>query len=146
MHGVRRFLVGIGLAATVAWAAGCGGDSTMPVDLAGHYLLETINGDALPATITYQGVDFVFESGSWDLTATDFSGELTVSAMSVSVTASFSGTYTLSGSTLSLTGTVVVDPPGSSVDLSGQITVSGQDLTMVDNSLGFTITLVFSKQ
>jgi hypothetical protein len=144
MHGGRSFLVGIGLATTVAWAAGCGGDSTMPVDLAGHYLLETSNGNTLPVTVTYQSIDFVFESGFWDLTADTFSGELAITAASIPFTASFSGTYTLSGSTLSVSGTV--DVGGNTDTFSGQLTVSGLDLTMVDNSLGFTITVVFSKQ
>jgi hypothetical protein len=142
MRSGRRILLGTGLAAALAWGVGCG-DSTAPLDVAGHYLLESINGSALPVTVTYQNVDFVFESGFWDLTSSSFSGELSITAMSMPFTASFGGTYSLSGSTLSVTGTVEVY--GVSESFSGQISVSGLDLTMVDNRLGFTITVVFTK-
>jgi hypothetical protein len=42
-----------------------------------------------------------------------------------------------------MTGTAIVE--GNSEDFSGQLTANGRDLTMVDNSLGPTITAVFRK-
>jgi hypothetical protein len=40
----------------------------------------------------------------------------------------------------------MVEAGGTSESFSGQISVGGLDLTMVDNNLGFTITVVFRKQ
>jgi hypothetical protein len=144
MRGGRRLLVGIGLAVTLGWAVGCG-DSTAPADLPGHYVLHAVNGASPPATVTHQDYGFVFRNGFLDFTATDtFTGELSMYLASQTMTASYSGRYRVSGSTVNVRGFVVF--LGTSHWISRVLTASGQDITMVDNTLGFDVTLVFSKQ
>jgi hypothetical protein len=141
----RLFVVGMlaGVAVLSGVAAGCGGDSTGPTtmsEVAGTYNLSTVDGDALPATITQGGLSAQITAGFFKFNADGtLSASLTVAAAGNQVAAPFSGTYTLSGSTasMSLSTSVLGGASGAS---SG--TFSGGD-TFTWKDSGFT--LVYKK-
>lgn len=139
--------------AASAVAFGCGSSTTGPngtpttSSIAGTYNLSTVNGNTLPALLYASAGDSAFMTqGSVVLTSGTyaFSGSerLVVQGVSTTEAQDDSGTYTLSGSTLSLKATG--DTSTTTATVSGStLTVSSVDLG--SNGQG-SYTLVFTKQ
>ena len=117
------------LAFLLAFALGACGDSTEPKDThVGTYQLQSIEGETLPVVL-FEILDFRTEAVSgtlrlnsdetWDLTVNT---RFTIEGVVTTEPISESGTYTLNGTTLTLTG-----GPGS---VSGSLI--GDTLTITD--------------
>ncbi|HKI94854.1 MAG TPA: lipocalin family protein [Gemmatimonadales bacterium] len=134
--------------AVAVFAAGCGSsNSTGPNgSLAGTWTLTTVNGNTLPALFMAAAPDtawitqgtVVLTSTTWNFNAT---AEFSAAGVHTTVPQVDSGTYTVSGSALSLVAT------GDSSVTSG--TVNGNTITVNGVGLGSgtgALTLVFQKQ
>ncbi len=125
---MRRFLIltTAVLAGGLLTACGDDDDITGPESIAGTYILQTVNGDALPATV--QGVEVSAASiqlnsnGTYTLSlTTEFFGEQTDT-----------GTFTVDGSTVNFLDEGDVDEGDR---FTG--TISGDTLTIVDEGNTF---------
>ena len=136
---MRKFLAVMVAAGSIA-LVGCGKDAVGPEDVAGTYALQTVNGQQLPFTLSEDATLKVemlasaitlYSDMTYDWTLTERStadGEITTT------TDSFPGTYSLRGSTITLT-----DQEGS-IDAH----LSGDTMTMnIGGILG--LTLVFTR-
>lgn len=102
MHGLRRVLGSIALVA----ALGCS-DAVSPDDIAGTYILVTVDGETLPTSISIDATAARVESGFYTFNAGGtFTSGYTLSIGSQTTTVPFSGTYSLSGSEIRLTGSI----------------------------------------
>ena len=118
---MRRFLI----LATAVLAGGllpaCGDDPTGPESVAGTYILQTLNGGALPVTVV--GVEV--SAGSIQLnSAGTYTLSLTIDFGPGPLTETETGTFTVDGSTVDFDEGDVDE-----VDFTG--TVSGDTLTIV---------------
>ncbi len=125
---MRRFLI-----LTMAVLAGgllpaCGDDPTGPESVAGTYILQTINGEALPVTVQTD----VVSAGSLQLNS---AGTFTLSFTIDGRPDSESGTFTVDGSTVTLVDEGDVDEGDS---ITG--TVSGNTITFVAEGDTFVLT------
>lgn len=133
--------------AIAVFAAGCSSsNSTGPNgSLVGTWNLTTVNGSSLPAIIQALSPDtvsitqgsVVLTSSTWNFSATI---QLSIAGLHTDTTQADSGTYTVNGSTLSMTAT-----GDTSVTTA---TVNGNTVTVSSVGLGSgtPLTLVFQKQ
>ena len=139
-----RRQIAVLLAGVILTSAACGGgDSSGPASIAGTYTLQTVNNAILPFT-TNQDETFKAEILSWVVTVNEngtysdvFRGRSTDNGVSTVNTITSSGTYTLSGSTVTL-----VNPDDNST-LTG--TVSGTTITIVVDAGVGIFTLRFTR-
>lgn len=135
-----RKLMTLALAATTVVLAACGGsDSTGPESIAGKYALTTVNNAQLPFT-TSQDATYKAEILASAITLRDdktftwdFTGRSTDNGVVDQGTDSFSGTYTVVGSTITL-----LDSEGSTSASLGNGTI-----TMVISGPVGVFTLLF---
>ena len=118
--------------------ASCG-DSVSPDGVSGTYDLTSVNGTAMPSSITIveQGVSiqYTFSSGTWTLRADgtytlSFSSEVTADGVTVSDTHTETGTYTIQEPTTLNFSDSVGDPFSASL-VSGRLTVIEDVFTFV---------------
>ena len=115
---IRRIiavLIVAGIAAGGMWACG---DSTSPSSIAGTYTLVTVNGEEVPFEI--QGMEI---TAGW--IRLDSDGTYTISMTIDGVPPDpGNGTYTVDGSSIGFSG-----------DYTGNGTLSGNTLTLIDNGV-----------
>lgn len=136
---MRKLMI-LALAVTTATLSACGGkDSTGPDSIAGTYTLTTVNNAQLPFT-TSQDATYKAEILASSITLRDdktftwsLTGRSTDNGIVDQGTDSFSGTYTITGSTLTLK-----DPEGSTT-----ATLGDGVITMVIDGPAGRFTLVF---
>lgn len=142
-----RKILTIALAATSIVLAACG-DSSGPDSISGTYTLRTVNGQQLPF-ITDEDETYKAEILSMAITlkadetySAVFTGRSTDNGQPTTNTVPFSGTYSLTGSTLTLDDSEgFLDPDGSV-----NATLSTDTITMVIEGLpGTFFTLVFKR-
>ncbi len=135
--------------ATAVFAAGCGSsNSTGPTgsSLAGTWNLTKVNGSSLPAvvqafppdTVSITQGTVILTSTTWNFHATI---QLSLAGLHSDTTQADSGTYTVSGSTLSMKSAGDTNVTTA--------TVNGTTVTVSNVSLGAgspTLSLVFQKQ
>ena len=139
-----RRIIGVLLAASIV---ACGGDKATGLSaVAGNYTLRTVNGANVPAVVIQTATERdELTGGNVDLAANGtWTGSLTARATIIATGASLSlpiganGTYTVNGSSITLT-----DASDGS-QLTG--TVSGETLTVSgDIGIGAIVTLVFKQ-
>jgi hypothetical protein len=107
-----RIALSAGLAALTAWTAACGSDTTGPGGSnspVGSYTISTVNGKSLPATLYADG-NFLYEVTTGNIALTSNSKYSLVTTYRQTIPGNVEifvdstyGTWTLSGSTISLT-------------------------------------------
>lgn len=141
---MRRQLMAVVL---LALAAACGADKAIDPGPAvnGTYVLQSVNGASLPALLIEDteerdevsaGTITLGADRTWNITLTLRVTDLTDNSV-FNMPIGTGGTYTVSGSSVSLSG------QGIGVVLNG--TVAGAKLTVTGDVLGEASTLVFSK-
>ena len=131
----------------VTLAAACGADKVTNTEAAidGSYVLQSVNGAGLPALLIEDteerdevsaGIITLRADRSWNVTLTLRVTDLTDNSV-FNIPVGTGGTYTVSGSSVSLSG------QGIGVVLNG--TVAGAKLTVTGDVLGEPSTLVFNK-
>lgn len=134
----------VAIAAALATAA-CGTTNPTPTSIAGTYLLQSIDGNALPALADVSGTDSTFVTFANVILTAQKTYTFAISFQVHSggqVTTSNDGddgNYTLSGSTLTLTSNSGGSPTVATVD-SDLLTAANAELGST------TATLVFKKQ
>ncbi len=148
LPGWRRLAAFLCVFTVLATTSACGDSSTDPAGgIEGTYILQSVNGQSLPATLFQLTIgDVTFEerlvAGQITLTSSTYSGSLTTQSRENGVVVdsevdNFGGTYTRSGNTLTLR-----DSDG---DEDVIVTIAGNRLTAALNADGISFTLVFAK-
>lgn len=116
-----RFTVAAGAALLIL---ACGDDGMSPSSIVGTYDLVSVDGVTIPATINLGGVfDQTIDSGTLVLTE---GGSATLTLVTDLGSSSVSGTYSVSGKTISVTMTSLLN------ELRGSGTVSGDEISITD--------------
>lgn len=138
---MKKLLAGLLLAAV---AVACS-DSTSVESVAGTYALSTVGGQSVPLTVDSTDADNKLEilSGSANLNSNgnytvSFGFRLTDAGVVSQFTETDTGTWTVSGNTLTFTSSEPGEDPQTA-------TVSGNTITVVTDLDGIPVTLVFQK-
>jgi hypothetical protein len=143
-----RFARAAVAAAAVALLAACGGDnSTGPqnANVAGTYNLTTVNGAALPYTVPHTTGTEIVEEASATLNADSTYSVLATGTVdgSTSTIAADAGHYTVSGSQVTFTSTIISSAQYTASATSSTLTATIPGAFVGSSDISFT--LVFAK-
>jgi hypothetical protein len=131
--------------AVVALLAGCGGSdtSTGPLDVSGNYTLSTIDGSPVPYAVPNSG-NIIVNSAIATLNADHsytFTAAGSVNGVGSPDVASDAGTYTVSGSTVTLTSTTFGGATYTAAATSTTLTVTIPGAAISSSSPSFVLVL-----